>query len=203
MASGRAEVVTTRPFRSVKEAVAVFGECLLVVGDKLEPTQKPIYAAISPPPSFSSSCSSQFNQDRDDEFMILSSLKKLEAEVEKVKREVTLMKERENEVETVMASLYEELQKSMSKLSEIEENGSKWNGVRSETWREKKAIDIEMSDEYWPALAQALNLGVVEGGHSEKKKKKKMVKKKKPIVPLLGDLFSKKKAEDEICNTVY
>ncbi|KAJ0969480.1 hypothetical protein J5N97_022357 [Dioscorea zingiberensis] len=183
----RAEVVTTRPFGSVKEAVTVFGE-RLVAGDKLEPSQKPIYAATSPPPSFSSSCSSQFNQDGEDDLIIVSFLKKLEVEIEKVKREVTLMKERETEIEIVVASLDEKHQKSMSKLSEIEENSRKWSGVQSK----KKAMGIEMSSEYWPALAQAQSLGMVEGGYSERKKTES-VKKKKPIVPLLGDLFSKRK----------
>lgn len=193
MSSNHGEVVTARPFRSVKEAVAVFGECL-AAGDKLESNPNPIYAAISPQPSFSSSysSSSQFNEDKEDELMIVNSLKKFEAELESVKRELMLMKERDIETETLVASLNEELKKSMSKLSAIEEKG----GVQSERLRENKDIGREMSSEYWPALAQALSLGVVEGGYCERKRKAKIIKKK-PIVPLLGDMFFKKKEKDD------
>lgn len=99
-----------------------------------------------------------------------------------------LMKEREIETETLVASLNEELKKSMSKLSEIEEKGC----VKSERLREKKDIGREMSSEYKPALSQALSLGVVEGGYCERKRKAKIIKKK-PIVPLVGDMFFKKR----------
>ncbi|XP_039138837.1 uncharacterized protein LOC120276178 [Dioscorea cayenensis subsp. rotundata] len=85
---------------------------------------------------------------------------KFEAELESVEGELMLMKEREIETETLVASLNEELKKSMSKLSEIEEKGC----VKSERLREKKDIGREMSSEYKPALSQALSLGVVEGG---------------------------------------
>ncbi|XP_020246317.1 WEB family protein At1g75720 [Asparagus officinalis] len=223
----RAEVDTTRPFRSVKEAVAIFGERLLATDAYSQkataiiprPTysasppkpiyaisaSKPLYSAASSPRSFSSS-SSHFNQDREDGIIILNSIRKLEAELEETRQEVILLKERESEREIAVASLNAELHKSMSKLAEIEaakqrlaiEDRSSF--VKSERWGESNKF------EYLPSLAEALSIGDMEDSFGGRRKPK--ISKKKPIVPLIGDLFSKKKKvsgdfDDSLCTRPF
>ncbi|XP_010930681.1 WEB family protein At3g51220 [Elaeis guineensis] len=223
----RAEVDTTRPFRSVKEAIAVFGERLLsgdaysqktISNAKIDiapkpiyalPAPKPIYSASSSPPSYTSSAS-QFNQEREDELIIFSSLKKLEAELEETKRELMLLKERESEMEIAVTALNAQLQRSLSKLAEMEATKAaedsmaieaQSNKVRSDRWAEERTRDLEAKFDYLPTLAQALSLGGIEDDFGGRKKRK--VPKKKPIIPLIGDMFSRKKASFDLNNSPY
>ncbi|XP_073003754.1 uncharacterized protein [Typha latifolia] len=212
------EVDTARPFRSVKEAVAVFGE-LFLAGEpsyqktnsnvKLDQPMKPvqIYSSPSPkppnsasasPPSYSSSV---FNQDREDDLITLNSLKKLEAEVAGMRQELAVLKKRESEMELAVASLNAQLNKCLSKLAEfeaekaaeismqIEENPEK---VRSYRWQEESK-DMAANFEYLPSLAQALKInGEMRNEFNGTRMRK--VQKKKPIIPLVGDIFSRKKS---------
>ncbi|KAG1331156.1 putative WEB family protein [Cocos nucifera] len=233
MATEQPEVDTARPFSSVKEAIAVFGERFLA-GDafyqrtdssiKLDattpkpifslpppapPPPKPIHSPSSSPPSYTSSAS-QFNQEREDELIILSSLRKLEAELEVTKRELMLVKERESETEIVVANLNKQLHKIMSKLAEMEGTKAAESGltierrsteVQSDRWVNERTRDIGARFEYLPTLAQALSLGDIEvdlGGRGKRK-----VPKKKPIIPLIGDMFSRKKVSSDLNSSLY
>lgn len=225
----RAEVDTTRPFRSVKEAVAVFGERLLSAEAYSQKTSaitsksiysvstpKPIYAisaakplcsASSSPRSYSSS-SSRFNQDKEDEVIILNSLKKLEAQLEETRREVLLLKERGSETEIAVASLNAELHRSMSKLAEIEAAGVAKAAERSLTIEDQSAMikgecwgEERTGLEYLPSLAEALGLREIEENFGGRRKPK--LAKKKPIIPLISDMFSKKKVSADFDNSLY
>ncbi|XP_073012974.1 uncharacterized protein [Typha latifolia] len=219
MASERSEVDTTRPFRSVKEAVAVFGERLSLGGgatpkplqtDPLPPP-KPVYSsAPSSSPSYSSSLS-HINQDREEELIILDYLKKLEAELHETKHDLVLLKNRESEMELAVASLNAQLHKNLSKLEEIEAASAaeiveeKTDKVRSDRWAEERIRDLPSSYDYLPTLAEALSLGELEeddyyGGGGRRKRK---VQKKKPIIPLIGDMFSRKKSSNDQYNSLY
>ena len=226
----RAEVDTTRPFRSVKEAVAVFGERFLAADAySQKPTAiapkpiysvstpksiyaiaaaKPLYSAFSSPRSYSSS-SSRFNQEREDEAIILNSLRKLQAELKETRRELVLLKERESQIAVAVASLNSEVHKSVSKLAEIEAAVEAKTGkptlaiedqpamIRSERWGEERT-----GFEYVPSLAEALSLGEMEDNFGGRRKPK--MQKKKPIVPLIGDMFSsKKKVSADFDNSLY
>ncbi|XP_021658756.2 WEB family protein At1g75720 [Hevea brasiliensis] len=205
-------VDTSRPFRSVKEAVAIFGERILV-GDIYSP--KPYY---TPPPSlhdpsWTFSTPSPVNPNKEDDHDhdheqnnngFLDTLKKLEAELEQTKAELKLLKERESETEIAVASLNAELHKNMSKLAEAEaaaakkaaaaarrvsfETEKKEDVVRQEEKKRELMIRMENSA---TNLAHILSIGEEKGFYGGKKERKKL--KKKPIVPLLGDLLFRKK----------
>lgn len=223
MVSQRAEVDTTSPFRSVKEAVEIFGERFLTgnvnshktsSSAKLDiirsppiyslPPPKPLLSANSSPPSLSSTA--RFIHERDDELVSLNALKKLEHELHETKCELKLLKERQSETKLAVASLCLQLQKSMSKLREIEAVEAEPSNlaiedqpckVRSDRWRE----DNIRESEYLPTLAQALSLGRMEhdlGGRGQRK-----LQKRKPIVPLIGGIFAKKKGATDCRNSLY
>lgn len=225
MASDRSEVDTTSPFSSVKEAVAVFGERFLASNvssrrstssfAKLDivrspiyslPPPKPLFSANSSPPSLPSS--SHFIHERDDDHrhIVLNTLKKLEAELRETKSELKQLKERQSETKMAVATLCLQLQKSMSKLSEIEAVEGEASIVAVEEkprrvgidrWREERIRDRE----YLPTLAQALSLGRMEDEFDGRGKIK--LRKRKPIIPLIGDIFPKKKESTEFGSSLY
>jgi hypothetical protein len=137
------------------------------------------------------------------EKLLLDTLKKLEAELEETKVELKLLKERESETEVALASLNAELHKNMSKQAEAEAAAAATRAagferanscIREE--ERKRELMIRMEDS--PTLAQILSLGG-EGYFGGKQERKMM--KKKPIIPLVGNLFSRKKRSSSALNS--
>ncbi|XP_009353734.3 uncharacterized protein LOC103944972 [Pyrus x bretschneideri] len=128
-----ANVDTARPFRSVKEAVAIFDERLLL--GEMFSSPKPLYTnnivqsspTTTPSWKFSPPNSKESEEvrvssygDREEKVAVIDTLKKLEAELEETKVELKLLKKRESETEVALASLNAELHKNMSKLARAE-----------------------------------------------------------------------------------
>ncbi|XP_057977380.1 WEB family protein At1g75720 [Malania oleifera] len=234
------KVDTSRPFNSVKEAVAVFGE--RVLAGEIYSLPRP-YSTVATPNNqyleawkFSPSPPVLHAKPKDDvivdididdggQYSLRNTLRKLEAELEETKREVKLLKERESETEVALASLNAELHKNMSKLAKAEAAAAaaaaataRSPGESSRNVNNNNNGDISLSEderrrelyvrmEESPTLAQILSINsgedqddgsylLFEGSKKEKERKmlKKKKKKKKPIIPLVGDLFSRKKA---------
>ncbi|KAI3509319.1 hypothetical protein L1887_24514 [Cichorium endivia] len=183
-------VDTSRAFSSVKEAVAIFGERFLT-GEIFLPSPKPPFSLPKQEtPSWKStnstqtswkSCSSSREIEEEPSPLLASSLKKLESELEETKKELKLLKERESETEVALACLNAELQKNMSKIAKAE--------------AAEKVVQQSSLSGLTP---------VVSGGTGRKMTERKVVKKK-PIIPLLGDLFSKKKGKSNtsMLNPLY
>ncbi|KAL6007728.1 hypothetical protein ACLOJK_033229 [Asimina triloba] len=191
----RAEIDTARPFQSVKEAVAIFGERILVA-------QKPnAIASSSPSPlvvfspfsshSYVSPSLPHFKEVHEEDNTLASTLQKLETELEKTNRELKLLKERESENEIALASLNAELHKNMSKMAEAEAAAAAREVAKS--FEKKTKAEGGVQFDRSPTLAQILQLGEEEGYFGLTKEQRKKMKKK-PIIPLIGDLFSKKKS---------
>lgn len=165
-----ANVDTSRAFRSVKEAVEMFGERFLT-GQIFLPSPKPPFTLPKQEtPSWKSTESTQTSwkscspsrETVEPPMLLVNSLKKLEIELEETKKELKMLKERESETEVALASLNAELHKNMLKIAKAE------------------------ADE--KVVAPVVNGG---GGGGWKMVDRKVMKKK-PIIPLLGDLFSKR-----------
>ncbi|KAJ0781080.1 hypothetical protein HanPI659440_Chr06g0245181 [Helianthus annuus] len=181
-----ANVDTSSAFRSVKEAVEIFGERFLT-GEIFLPSPKPPFTLPKhETASWKSTHSSQTSwrscspprETEEPPLLLVSSLKKLELELEETKKELKLLKERESETEVALASLNAELQKNMSKITKAEAG-------------ENALVALSSSPGWAPK---------VSGGGGRK------VVKKKPIVPLLGDLFSKRKGKSNasyLLNPLY
>lgn len=212
-------VDTSRPFNSVKEAVAIFGQRITLLGQThtVSPSISHTTSLPSSPWKQRASLPSS-PQGPKEEFMDV--LKKLEAEITETKTEVIMLKERETETEVALANLNAELHKNMSKMAKSEANVAGKSAAaaamdKSVSFKEtkdkengeeerRKELMRRMEKEY-PTLAQILesNKGVEDGYFG--KIKKNGNKKKKPIVPLLGDFFffKKKASSTEISAPFY
>ncbi|KAK4438351.1 hypothetical protein Salat_0169400 [Sesamum alatum] len=209
----RSNVDTSRPFRSVKEAVAIFGERFLA-GEIYTPKpfafpkkETPFFAP-SPtverePQHWSHSSPSPRGSTCSNDTALSDTVKKLEVELENTKAELKLLKERESETEVALASLNAEIHKNMSKLALAEatvaaraatqggDGADRTMIIREE--EKKRDAYLRMESGASQSLAQILSIGEKEGLFVGRKKERKLVMKKKPIVPLVGDLFSRKK----------
>ncbi|GJZ77643.1 WEB family protein-like protein, partial [Tanacetum coccineum] len=167
-----------------KEAVVVFEERVLI-GEIFSPSPKLPFTlpkketrswkpTYSPQPSWKSYSSSQETKEESPS-LLDTSLKKLKTELEEIKKELKLLKDKESGIEVALAFLNAELHKNMSKIA------------KAETTEAAKKV---------AALKSSTNMAnVVSSGVGWKKTTEKKVTKKKPIIPLLGDLFSKKKGK--------
>jgi len=216
-------VDTSRPFSSVKEAVAIFGERLLV-GEIYSPSPKPFSfsdttstapyyspsVTIKREPSWRSMPSSPspispiklpFKEEENNNNSIFDTVKKLEAELEKTKTELKMLKERGSETEVALATLNAELHKNMSKLAQAEAAAAGKAAAKTvrfeNTDRENKNINNggEKKMGNSQTLAHIISLGEndhIFGGGKRRHNNNKSTKQK-PIIPLLSDFFFKRK----------
>ncbi|KAI3946427.1 hypothetical protein MKX01_017643 [Papaver californicum] len=229
-----AKVDTSRAFRSVKEAVAIFDERLLAgvffssspkpqtvstnfKNQETQPSSHPPLPLVLTTSSISPAIKQKPKEDGNS--TVKTMLKKLEIELEETKRELNLLKKRESEMEIALATLNAELHKNMSKMAKAEAVAAREKAAVASKRSSQLYIgeggdhknlgssheddireEIMKMERYSTSLAEVLSLGEKEGyfDHFQDKKtlkKNKManIKKEKPIIPLVGDLFSRKK----------
>ncbi|KAI5554598.1 hypothetical protein BDE02_19G024800 [Populus trichocarpa] len=183
-------VDTSRPFRSVKEAVAIIGKRFLV-GEIY--SSKPYYNPpgeeniswrfLSPNPSYRS----PKEYHHHDQNEVFGALMELKAELEETKTELKLLKEREAEAAAA---------KEAVEMREVSFEREKKEDLLLKEEERMRELMIRMENS--PTLAQILSLGEEKGCSRGKEERKAM--KKKPIVPLVGDLFFKKKGSSNTLN---
>jgi len=179
-AASRAEVDTSRPFQSVREAVEVFGERRHGGGGGGSGSSS---NGSSAPPAAAA--------------VMLECLKKLEEDLAEAKGEVVELRQRQAQMEVAVSSLSVQFSKglavysSLSKGKEVavvvgeeeeEEDGGGHGRVRSDRWDESRAEEWVASLEYLPSLSEALAIKMVEDdlqGDRRKVKKKTTSKNSK------------------------
>ncbi|KAK7331580.1 hypothetical protein VNO80_28317 [Phaseolus coccineus] len=179
-------VDTSRPFTSVKEAVAIFGQRLLL-GELYSP--KPFSSSNTPLKTPSPSPSKKTHQDN---AHLVDVIKKLEAELEKTKVELKLLKERGSETEVALATLNAQLHKNMSKLAQAEAAaaGKAAAATPSKTVRFEISEDGKNRREAMRKKEESQSLGhILSLGENDHVFGSKKTRKHKPIIPLVGDLF--------------
>jgi len=205
-AASRAEVDTSRPFQSVREAVEVFGERRHAGGNGSSSNES------SAPPAAASPSS-----------VMLECLKKLEEDLAEAKGEVVELRQRQAQMEVAVSSLSVQFSKglavysSLSKGKEVavvdrEEEDSGGHGrVRSDRWDESRAEEWVASLEYLPSLSEALAIKMVEDDLGDRRKERKVKKNGKNktasasrtkkhksgriSLQLVGGMFCSKKAK--------
>ncbi|KZV58167.1 hypothetical protein F511_02760 [Dorcoceras hygrometricum] len=214
-----ANVDTSHPISSVKDAVALFGKQSLVSPKTFTPSPHPMVKEsplkLSSPigPGVSSYSSTKLEE----------TVNKLKIELEETKVELKLLKEREIVTEVGLASMKAELHKNKSKLARadaavasadssrlmmsIRGEGDRGNIPRVEEKKRERDVTAESDHtDTWLTLAQTSSDGERKedaGSFLGRKKERKMTKRK-PIVPLIGDLlFRKKGSSSTLQSTSY
>ncbi|KAL2522246.1 WEB family protein [Forsythia ovata] len=187
-----AEIDTSAPFRSVKEAVVLFGERVLageVYVNKLKEMQDGTSEYV---PSRVGSMKAELEETKNnlkkahEESMLMAScLSSLQQELEQTRRELHKLKERESEKQAINLDI-EHLK--FVEDSTIFELKTQKTDERVE-FQKKKCVTFANP----PSVAQVMmpphgDAAVLERHPSLKKKKKKQ------LIPLIGGIFSRKKS---------
>ncbi|GJN21310.1 hypothetical protein PR202_gb08775 [Eleusine coracana subsp. coracana] len=201
-AVSRAEVDTSRPFQSVREAVEVFGERYNGGGNGSSSNASSEYSIKlgAVPPAASS--------------VMLDCLKKLEVDLAEAKDELVQLKQRQSQMEMAVSSLSVQFSKDLAVYSGLnkgkelaivdaqvtgaEDDDGKCR-VRSDRWDESRAEEWVANLEYLPSLSEALSIKMIEDDLGQRKERKVKSKKasrkkhkKKRGISLVGGIFSKK-----------
>ncbi|BFG17660.1 hypothetical protein CerSpe_039330 [Prunus speciosa] len=205
----RAEIDTRQPFRSVKEAVSLFGEKFLageLYATQLKQTGAHENGHRHGPASRIGSVTAELEETkqslqkaREESELMENCLSSLKQELERTKRELHQLKEREYEKQFVEAEIIEDVRNI------VEDSDSTKFEIKTQTSDEEEG-SIEFQNKRYvtfanpPSLAQvkiAQGLGVDEKlqRHPSLSLKKK---KNKPFIPLIAGMFSKKKGGPQV-----
>ncbi|KAF8410455.1 hypothetical protein HHK36_002984 [Tetracentron sinense] len=196
----RAEIDTRAPFRSVKEAVMLFGERVLageVYANKLKEIRARANENSHGPSKLGvvtaelEETKQNLHKAREEGMLMANCLSSLKEELEKTKRELRQMKERETE-KPMIDSEIEDL-KFVENATSIQDK-KQTDSAEAMEFQKKRYVKFASP----PSLAQVIispeGPEVLETHPSLKKKKKK------PLIPLIGGIFSKKKGIQEVAS---
>ncbi|XAR61663.1 hypothetical protein NMG60_11016144 [Bertholletia excelsa] len=204
----RAEIDTTAPFRSVKEAVMLFGERVLageLYANKLKELQKEeTETGNSGDPNVTAELEEtrqSLLKAREESMLMATCLSSLQEELERTKLELRQMKEREidNQLKQVIEAEIEADLKFVEDSTRIQvptNEGVEFQKKRYVTFANPPSVARVMPPQKFVSVpyAQAQGEAVLERHPSLRKKKKK------PLIPLIGGIFSRKKGGSEVAS---
>ncbi|GMI83094.1 hypothetical protein like AT1G75720 [Hibiscus trionum] len=190
------EIDTSAPFKSVKEALALFGHPLLAAQLQTTNLKDEIHGEAiekGPTPSRLGSVTAELEETkynlekaREESMVMANSLCALKQELERTEREVEQMKEREiqklmmefemEDVKVVPGSARYELNETPT----VDEEGTQFQNKRYVTFANQ------------PSLTGAISI-TPQGVEKLERHPSLRKKKRNPLIPLIGGLFSKKK----------
>lgn len=196
----RAEIDTRAPFRSVKEAVTLFGERVLageVYAGKLKEMHSEAWesglhglSSLGNVTTELEETKQSLEKAKEESIVMATCLSSLQDELERTKRELQKMKQRESEKQ-LMDTEIEDV-KFVEDSTKFEDKTQSSDGEEGGIEFQKKRYVTFANP---PSVAQVLIPQGVEKLERHPSLKKK---KKKPLLPLIGGIFSRKKASPDV-----
>ncbi|XVE69742.1 hypothetical protein DITRI_Ditri10aG0015600 [Diplodiscus trichospermus] len=193
----RAEIDTTAPFRSVREAVALFGE--KVLGGELYATKlKEMHGEASGNGASRlgtvtaelEETKHNLQKAREESMLMANFLSSLKEELERTKNELQQMKERETE-KLMMEFEIEDVKIVPADSTSIEVRKTQTSNEQGPEFQKKRYVTFANP----PSLTEVI---VPQGLEKLERHPSLRKKKKKPLIPLIGGIFSRKKGSPEI-----
>ncbi|CAN6582497.1 unnamed protein product [Malus baccata var. baccata] len=199
----RAEIDTRRPFRSVKEAVALFGEKVLageLYASQLKQMQNeanrnghnPALSRIGTVTAELEDTKQSLQKAREESELMENCLSSLKQELDCTKRELQQLKEREYEKHFIETEIED--------VRTFDEDSTKFETKPQASSEEDESFEFQKKRYVTfanpPSLAKVM---IAPGGVEETlERHPSLKKKKKPLIPLISGIFSKKKGSSPV-----